>query len=139
MTATQKLVSQFWRYISDPKEYRPGIIRQMHDPRAYLEDVQGIRNTLAALEAMLSFLERADIANADPDAILAALEPREDLEETMQSYRSLGVELGELEQYLGGMVFLCDETSEDGRMYSIGLDSALYEAVLHAKIEADSN
>lgn len=120
------LAARFGSLIGPSNEfYRPGIIRQLLDPRAVLvrESSDGRERTespRAALEAVAAFLWSSALREVDASSVMGIV---------CNGFGDSGVDAVDVLPYLDGYVRIVDEASEDQSMFVRPARPALIEAV----------
>ena len=120
------LAARFGSLIGASNEfYRPGIIRQLLDPRAVLvrESPDGRQRTeppRAALEAVAAFLWSSALREVDASSLMKTV---------CNGFEDSGVDAVDVFPYLGGYVRIVDETSETQNVLVRPTRAALIEAV----------
>lgn len=120
------LAARFGSLIGPSNEfYRPGIIRQLLDPRAVLvrESLDGRERTespRAALEAVAAFLWSSALREVDAFSLMGIV---------CNGFGDLGLDAVDVLPYFDGYVRIVDEASEDQSMFARPARMALIEAV----------
>lgn len=120
------LAARFGSLIGPSNEfYRPGMIRQLLDPRAVLvrESLDGRERTespRAALEAVAAFLWSSALREVDASSLMGIV---------CNGFGDSGVGAVEVLPYLDGYVRVVDEAGEDQSMFIRPARMALIEAV----------
>ncbi|GGM01039.1 hypothetical protein [Glutamicibacter protophormiae] len=122
-TPTAESLTQVIRDYVQGSRYLPGVVRQLTNPKAYIETPAGRYPGNVLLEAVLKVVEGMQRAGVTGAEILRA---------SNTEFQTAGPEAAELMPYIGGIVWLADEEYEYETMYNIGTESAIYEILLLA-------
>ena len=120
------LAARFGSLIGPSNEfYRPGIIRQLLDPRAVLVSVspdgrERTESPRAALEAVAAFLWSSALHEVDAGSLMKTV---------CNGFVESGVDSVDVLPYIDGYVRIVDETSENQIMVTRPARAALIEAV----------
>lgn len=120
------LAARFGSLIGPSNEfYRPGIIRQLLDPRAVLVRVspdgrERTESPRAALEAVAAFLWSSALREVDASSLMKTV---------CNGFGESGVDTVDVLPYIDGYVRIVDETSENQTMVIRPARAALIEAV----------